>query len=304
MQTQNVQIPKNSSPSIDHYENFPVASFLCPPALRAPIAAIYHFARTADDIADEGDVPAARRLHDLSAYRAELNRIGDPTTPPASALPPTREAGEPADPRWAELFAALAQAVQRHQLPIYLLGHLLDAFTQDVEMTRDGNAYRNLDELHLYCQRSANPVGRLLLHLYGIHDEMSLARSDDICTALQLINFWQDPSIDLPRGRNYFPMDLCVQHDVHPKCLTDRTENGATRALLRDCVNRARQQMLRGAPLVHCIPGRAGWELRLVVQGGLRIAEKIALSGYATLNYRPKLRKLDYVLIFWRAIFM
>ena len=288
MQTQNVP------PPIGHYENFPVASLLCPPTLRPPIAAIYHFARTADDIADEGDSAAAQRLQDLSAYRAQLQRIENPEAADAPAP----------DPRWAALFEVLGHAVREHRLPVYLLGHLLDAFTQDIEMTRDGNAYRNLDELHLYCQRSANPIGRLLLHLYGIHDEISLGRSDDICTALQLINFWQDPSVDLPRGRNYFPMDLCVQHDVHPKCLKDQTENGATRALLRDCVNRARQQMLRGAPLVHRIPGRAGWELRLVVQGGLRIAEKIALCGHATLNYRPKLHKFDYLCIVWRAIFM
>jgi len=288
MQTQIV------TPPIGHYENFPVASLLCPPALRPPIAAIYHFARTADDIADEGDSPADQRLQDLAAYRAQLHRIENP---------PGSDTAAP-DTRWASLFEVLGHAIRQYQLPVYLLGHLLDAFTQDVEMTRDGNAYRNLDELHLYCQRSANPIGRLLLHLYGINDEISLARSDDICTALQLINFWQDPSVDLPRGRNYFPMDLCVQHDVHPKCLTDRTENGATRALLRDCVNRARQQMLRGAPLVHRIPGRAGWELRLVIQGGLRIAEKIEYCSYATLNYRPKLHKFDYLRIVWRAIFM
>ena len=279
--------------SIEHYENFPVASLLCPPALRPPIAAIYHFARTADDIADEGSADATARLNDLWEYRQQLVLAANPQTEPLQF-----------NPRWTRQFVPLQRAIHQFGLPVYLLEHLLDAFTQDVKMTRDGDCYRTVDELHGYCQRSANPVGRLLLHLYGVQDEQAKARSDDICTALQLINFWQDPSVDLPRQRNYFPMDLCVQHGVHPQTLQQQTDNGATRALLRELVNQARNLMLRGAPLERTIPGRAGWELRFVVQGGLRIATKIEQTGFATLRERPKLSKLDYLGIAWRAILM
>ena len=182
---------------VTHYENFPVASLLCPPHLRPPIAAIYHFARTADDIADEGDAPAAQRLADLGAYHADLMAIAG---------------GQPPSPRWASVFAPLQTQLQSHQLPVPLLADLLSAFAQDVEKTRDGTGYATEAELLDYCRRSANPVGRLLLHLYGVGGDAALAESDAICTALQLINFWQDLSVDLPRGRYYLPADACATH--------------------------------------------------------------------------------------------
>lgn len=164
---------------VEHYENFPVASWLCPPALRAPIAAIYHFARTADDMADEGDAPATRRLADLAEYRADLMAC--------AGGGPSRAAT-----RWPQVFVPLTAAITQHQLPLNLLADLLSAFEQDVRKTDAGETYRTRDELLHYCARSANPVGRLLLHLWGIDDERSLQQSDAICTALQLINFWQD----------------------------------------------------------------------------------------------------------------
>ena len=163
-------------PAISHYENFPVASWLCPPDLRAPIAAIYHFARTADDLADEGDADPIQRLADLHAYRAELDA--------ACAQ------SEPLGGRWTEVFIPLRHTVASHTLPAELLHALLDAFVQDVRKTRDGTGYADEAELLDYCRRSANPVGRLLLHLYGVGDAQSLAWSDAICSALQLINFW------------------------------------------------------------------------------------------------------------------
>lgn len=172
----------NSPVSIEHYENFPVASILCPARLRAPILAIYRFARTADDLADEGDAPATQRLMQLRAYRRELDA---PAEAPLS--------------RWPEVFGPLRRAVTDFRLPMPLLHDLLDAFEQDC-----GNpAYQDRLQLLDYCRRSANPVGRLLLHLNGVQDAQALAQSDAICTALQLINFWQDPSVDLPRGRSY-----------------------------------------------------------------------------------------------------
>lgn len=160
--------------SVDHYENFPVASLLVPPHLRRPIAVIYHFARSADDLADEGTDPPAARLAALAAYRAELERIAAGTLP---QLP---------------LFADLAQVIRDHKLPLQLFHDLLDAFAQDVVKTR----YANYTELLDYCRRSANPVGRLVLHLFGRTESARLQESDAICTALQLINFWQDVAID------------------------------------------------------------------------------------------------------------
>lgn len=271
--------------SVDHYENFPVASWLCPPQLRPPIAAIYGFARTADDLADEGDAPAAQRLDDLAAFRADLVSLG---------------AGRPVSPRWRHVFEPLGRALRDHRLPISLLNDLLDAFTQDVVKQR----YADRTEVLDYCRRSANPVGRLLLHLYGIDDEPSLRRSDAICTALQLINFWQDLGVDASRGRLYVPATDGARHGVTEGELLTLQDGPAVRALVRDECEWARALMQEGAPLVHRVPGRAGWELRLVVQGGLRILDKIAALDFATLRHRPTLRALDAPRMLWRALRM
>lgn len=268
--------------SVDHYENFPVASWLCPPALRAPIAAIYGFARTADDLADEGDAPPAQRLADLAAYRADLAAVA---------------AGREPSLRWRPVFAALARTLATHRLPVPLLTDLLSAFEQDVVKTR----YADRAELLDYCSRSANPVGRLLLHLYGVHDATSLARSDAICTALQLINFWQDLSIDVPRDRLYLPLADLSAHGVAVSAVLGRQDSAATRALVADVTGWARALMNEGAPLVHAVPGRAGWELRGVVQGGLRIVDKIEHMNHATLLQRPRIDKTDAPLLLWRA---
>ncbi len=279
---------------IGHYENFPVASLLCPPALRAPIAAIYHFARSADDLADEGDAPAPQRLQLLHAYRQQLALAAQAATAEVPAL----------DPRWAHIFQPLRQAIQQHALPLPLLDDLLDAFCQDVDMTARQARYRNDAELLDYCRRSANPVGRLLLHLYGVHDATALAHSDAICSALQLINFWQDPSVDIPRQRYYFSEETMARHGVSQAELLHLQMTPATRAMVQHCCQQARQRMLQGLPLVHRVPGRAGWELRLVVQGGLRILDKIAQLNYATLRQRPTLQTRDYAVMLWRALWM
>ena len=272
--------------SIDHYENFPVASVLCPPALRPAVAAIYWFARTADDIADEGEADPAHRLAELDAYRADL----------LAAL----SAGTPSR-RWPEVFEPLGRTLQTHALPAALLLDLLSAFEQDVVK----HAYADRSELLDYCRRSANPVGRLLLHLYGVRGGEWLDRSDAICTALQLINFWQDLGIDTRRGRLYVTAADCERFGVAASALLQaRTETPAVRALIRELVGWARSLMLEGAPLVHAVPGRAGWELRLVVQGGLRILDKIEALNFATLATRPALRWYDAPLLLWRALWM
>jgi squalene synthase HpnC len=266
---------------VDHYENFPVASVLCPPALRPAIAAIYWFARTADDLADEGDAPPAQRLADLAAYRADLDAL---------------LAGRGGSGRWAGVFAALRPVMQRHALPASLLHDLLSAFEQDV-----GNpTYPDRAALLDYCRRSANPIGRLLLHLYGVQDPAQQRRSDAICTALQLINFWQDLGVDQRRGRSYLPLQDLAAHGL--QCALPVPDGPALRQCLRDLCAWAGRLMREGAPLAWSLPGRMGWELRLVVLGGLRILEKIERIDHDTLHTRPALGKADVPVLLWRAL--
>ena len=284
---------ETSSSPIEHYENFPVASWLCPPRLRPPIAAIYHFARTADDIADEGNDSAEQRLSDLAAYRADLHSVA---------------AGQTPSTRWSQVFKPLAAQMKAFHLPLQPLDDLLSAFAQDVVKSRDGAAYADMAELLDYCSRSANPVGRLLLHLYGVNKQEALMESDAICTALQLINFWQDLSVDIPRGRYYLPLAECAAHGVFisdpARQFPQLQQSKEVTRLIAHCVQGARAQMQAGAPLVHRVHGRAGWELRAVVQGGLRILDKIAAIDFATLTRRPTLGKADVPYILWQMIRM
>jgi hydroxysqualene synthase len=268
-----------------HYENFPVASWLCPPALRPAVSAIYGFARTADDIADEGEAAASERLEALAAFRADLG---------------CAVSGQPASSRWPEVFLPLARAIDEHALPGALLAALLDAFEQDVVKS----SYADRDELLAYCRRSANPVGRLLLHLYEIDEAESLARSDAICTALQLVNFWQDLGVDTARGRLYVPEADCRRFGLEPREVLAGQDSPRLRALILELVAWTRELMLSGAALVHTVPGRAGLELRLVVQGGLRILERIDQLQGATCRQRPTVGWKDAPTISWRALAM
>ena len=258
---------------VKHYENFPVASWLCPARLRPAVSALYHFARTGDDLADEGHEAAHHRLDNLGQYRTDLEDCVQLSRPYTPSL------------RWPHVFNSLRSVLEQYALPQQPLFDLLDAFEQDVVYTSVGQGYRSRAELLDYCRRSANPVGRLMLHLYGVHDELSLMQSDHICTALQLINFWQDRAQDLLRGRDYLPQG----HS------------------LREELPYARKLMNEGAALVHRLPGRAGWELRAVVQGGLRILDKLDRRGPQADDRqlpRPKLNKPDYLCIAWRCLRM
>ena len=251
--------------TIDHYENFPVASWLCPAHLRPAVVAIYHFARTADDIADEGEADAQSRLSSLKAMESDL--LACTNTGFVSA-------------QWPQVFTPLAVQIRQHSIPLQPLLDLLDAFTQDVHYTQSQRPYASREDLLDYCRRSANPIGRLLLHLYGVNDAASLAQSDAICSALQLINFWQDLSVDIPRGRHYLP---------HKAILSEETAFASA-------------LMHQGSPLVHTLPGRGGWELRLVVQGGLRVLDK--LEQLDAFQQRPALKGLDWLSVAWRAAWM
>jgi hydroxysqualene synthase len=282
---------------VDHYENFPVASWLTPARLRPAIVAIYWFARTADDMADEGDASAAQRLADLAAFRADLLICA---TSDAASL------------RWPGVFVPLRRAILEHTLPVHLLDALLQAFEQDVRYTAAGHWYTNNSELLDYCSRSANPVGRLLLHLYGVRGESELAASDAICSALQLINFWQDLSKDIPRSRYYLPLNAIAAHQVMPRELLNCQDSSNTMLLIAACADFARAAMLKGFELPvrvrQQIKGFDGWrlslELRCVIQGGLRIVEKIKALEHRTLSQRPKLGKWDSIVILWRALTM
>jgi squalene synthase HpnC len=269
--------------NVDHYENFPVASVLCPPALRPAVVAIYHFARTADDLADEGDASTAERVQALRDYRADLDAV---------------VTGQAPSSRWPHVYTPLAREMHRLQPP--LLHDLLDAFEQDLAPPRYSDRAQLLD----YCRRSANPVGRLLLSLYGVNDPLSLRRSDAICSALQLINFWQDFSRDGPNGRLYVPQADLERHGVSAEEVLACRDSSAARRLIADLCTWARALMLEGAPLALVLPGRAGWELRLVVQGGLGILDKIVVRHHDSLVHRPALGVLDLPRLLWRALTM
>ena len=271
---------------VDHYENFPVASWLCPAHLRPAIAAIYWFARTGDDLADEGDALPEVRLQALARYRQDLQSLAAHHT----------HSGE-----WPQVFDPLKPVLQDFALPVPLLAQLLDAFEQDVRYTAAGQRYASDAALHDYCTRSANPVGRLLLPLYGIHDDASLAQRDHICTALHLINFWQDIRVDVARHR-WYPSEQTMQAlGVHDADLQPGSNSPNATKLVAAYAAHARASMLKGASLACRIPGRAGWELRLVVQGGLRILDKMEALHFATWRTRPKLHWTDGPLLLWRA---
>ncbi|HXU94003.1 MAG TPA: squalene synthase HpnC [Gallionella sp.] len=261
--------------SVEHYENFPVASVLMPKRLRKPVAAIYHFARAADDIADEGELSGEERLKQLDEFRAELRRIE------ANEVPQTA------------LFENLAAEIREHGLPMQPLYDLLDAFSQDVVKKR----YANFDELLDYCRRSANPVGNLLLHLYGEATEVNIKYSDAICTALQLINFWQDVAKDWAIARVYLPQDDLAAHQVSESQIAQGIADDNWRALMRFEVKRAREMMLYGKPLGTILTGRIGLEMRMIIAGGLRILDKLDAADYDMFNRRPVLKPHDWVIM-------
>ncbi|WP_428827595.1 squalene synthase HpnC [Azonexus sp. IMCC34842] len=267
---------------VDHYENFPVASLLVPSRLRRPIEVIYHFARSADDIADEGDATPDERLASLAAYQAELDRVA------AGSAPQT------------PLFTELAEVVRQHALPIQLLRDLLDAFAQDVVKKR----YADYPELLDYCRRSANPVGRLVLHLFGRTEPEHLEQSDCICTALQLINFWQDVVVDWQKDRVYIPQTDFPHFRISEADIAAGRWSANWAALIDFEMDRARTLMRRGAPLVHALPGRLGWEIRLTIQGGLRILERLRQVRGDVFERRPKLGKWDWLVLAGRSLTM
>lgn len=275
--------------SVDHYENFPVASVLLPKRLRQPIKHIYWFSRSADDLADEGNHSATWRLEQLQGYRDALKQI---------------QSGhlhiEAHDPRHA-IFTPLAPVIQDHKLPISLFSDLLTAFEQDVTVKR----HLNYEELYYYCTHSANPVGRILLHLYNEQRPDSLSMSDAICTGLQLTNFWQDIAIDWKKDRVYIPIDTLSQFNLSEDYIAARSAQQPTSAtdnkhwlrMMQQQVEQTRQLLRSGMPLAARLPGRISLELRLIILGGLRILERLDEVDYDVFTRRPTLTKADWVLL-------
>jgi squalene synthase HpnC len=277
---------------VDHYENFPVASWLVPARLRPPIEAIYGFARGADDIADEGYLPDAERLKGLDRYLAALDAIEGGRAPPAE-------------------FARIAEAIRGYDLPIGLLRDLIDAFKQDVMKKR----YATFAEVMDYSRRSANPIGRLVLHLIervtrakaGAQSDPGLRRddaqrSDAICSALQIINFWQDVALDWEKGRVYIPTEDLERFGVSERQIAEARADAKWSELMAFECARARQMLASGAPLGNSLPGRMGLEIRATVAGGATILDKIEAAHGDVFRHRPVLTKLDWIRILGKMV--
>ena len=265
-----------------HYENFPVGSALVPKHLRKHFYSIYAFARTADDFADEGyhiDYPEDERIALLNEWQRMLEESA---------------AGRATHP----IFVALAATRDMFNLPASLFEDLLSAFRQDVVTRR----YESFEELVDYCRRSANPVGRLVLLLFGHRDEELHRWSDSICTALQLTNHWQDVAVDLDKDRIYLPVEDLARFALTEEDLKRRKADGRFKRLLEFEVARAREFFLRGKPLCVSVRGRLGLELRAVWSGGARILERIEENDYDVFSRRPILTRGDRVRILWASL--
>jgi squalene synthase HpnC len=263
-----------------HYENFPVASLLMPRRLREPVRAIYAFARAADDIADEGDASPEQRLAGLDRFREMLRRL---------------EAGETTDD---PLFSRLARTIEAHRLPYAPFHDLLDAFSQDVVKHR----YAHFGEVMSYSRKSANPIGRLLLQLYGDVDSKHHAWSDGICSALQIINFLQDVAVDYQKGRVYLPQDEMDRYGVTEQQIAAGRTDGLWQLFMKFQIDRARRMLAAGAPLGKALKGRIGLEMRLIILGGERILEKLHRSQGDVFRQRPTLNFLDWLYMVRRAL--
>jgi len=262
-----------------HYENFPVASWLLPRGLRGPVAAIYCFARDADDLADEDPRPVEARRQDLLAIREHVQCLEDPAAEH--------------EPEWI----ALADARTRFDLPAALFADLIDAFVQDLEQSR----YQTFGEVMEYCRRSANPIGRLLLHLDGDPTREMLGYSDAICSALQLVNFFQDLRQDLEENdRIYLPQEEMDQYGVTEAMLAAGTSTFQLRNLMQFQYARADRLLRAGAPLGGMVRGRTGLEIRAIINAGARILWRLRRQD--DVFSRPRLRPRDAWIILGHSV--
>ena len=273
-----------------HYENFPVASRLLPAPMRPHVAAVYAFARVADDLADEGAVPAAERLVQLDAWRRRLHAAVNV------------EAVEGAPHEHEDLIvAAVAHSIRSLDLPIALFDDLVSAFGQDTMTTR----YASWTDVFDYCRRSANPVGRLVLRIAGVRDQAIERSSDALCTALQLANFWQDFGRDWRSGRLYVPRDVQAASGAGERELVEAPAgplSAGWSAALAQCIAVTREQFAAGRAVCDGVRGRLRYELRFTWLGGQRILERVDRARRELLVYRPTLHGSDVPLLLWRAM--
>lgn len=288
--------------AVDHYENFPVASVLVPRHLRGAVADIYRFARSADDIADEGNATPQARLQALDDYRTALDQIAQNTPSYHDSKTKAQHATYSGVHGFSgaldAVFVPLQSTIHRHNLPLQPFYDLLSAFSQDVQVTR----YPDDDALFDYCRRSANPVGRLMLHLYEAASPENLSAADAICTGLQLTNFWQDVAIDWKKNRVYLPQARLRAFDVTETQIKNGQCDAAWQALMRHQVDQARRLLDQGRGLPAKLPGRLALELRMIIEGGLRILERLDDLNYDIFNHRPTLKMRDWLVISARAL--
>lgn len=274
-----------------HYENFPVASLLLPRAMRRHVAAVYAFARAADDFADEGTRTQAERYALLDGWSRRLQQAGhsaEPGPPPAPGEPPSTVA----------TFLAVGATIRACGLPVTLFEDLLSAFRQDVIVRR----YTTWTDVIDYCRRSANPVGRLVLRISGQSDARLDGWSDAMCTALQLTNFWQDLDIDFRRGRLYLPVEEQRRHGAREEELAAGRITAAWRAALAAAVSRTQKLFEEGRPLCDAVAGRLRYELRAVWLGGTRILDRLARIQFDVVRRRPALSAVDALWIVGNAV--
>lgn len=269
-----------------HYENFPVASVFVPRAMRPHIAAIYAFARTADDIADEGHAASGARVARLDTWLRELH---------SAVAAPDRD-GAPRS--GAPAIVALAASIRTLGLPIGLFDDLVSAFTQDAVTTR----YDTWADVMDYCRRSANPVGRLVLRVAGVVDEARDRQSDAVCTALQLTNFWQDLERDWQKGRVYVPRADRERFGATEEDLAGRRWTPAWQATMAEMARRTNELFEAGRPVCDGLPGRLRMELRFTWLGGRRILERLGAAGFDVFTHRPALGAGDVPALLWRAM--
>lgn len=263
-----------------HYENFPVASFLIPSGKRQDIAIVYWFARTADDIADEGQISSNERISTLNEFEKNF----------FDALKGVYASDE---------YEILSDVVIRNNLNPKYFTDLISAFRQDVTKKR----YNKFDEILDYCNRSANPIGRIVLDIFNIRNEEAYKYSDKICTALQLTNFYQDVEIDYDKGRIYFPLDEMARFNVDENMFEMKENNPNFSALLKYSIDRTRAFFSEGKYLFPFLKGRLKIEIKWTVAGGEKILSKIEKNNYQIFGKRPKLNKTDFITILLKSIF-
>lgn len=263
-----------------HYENFPVASVLLPKKLRPHVAAVYAFARTADDYADEARYSEVR-MAKLKTWEQKLSDLSEERAPTHP------------------VFIALAQTLKEFNIPVQYFHDLLTAFKMDVVVSR----YKTFDQVLGYCKYSANPVGRIMLHLFGLPVPKLMEYSDSICTGLQLANFWQDVAVDVEKNRVYLPQEDMLKFGYTESFLFEKKYSDQFKRLMAFQVERTEAIFREGKKLLPSLRGRFGFEIRLTWLGGMTILKKIRQANGNVFDHRPQLTKMDFITLFFKACF-